>query len=274
MIIAFEAFKKELEVAVRNTTKMAKEELRARAAPTAFKGDNLIQSIKQHMPRDEYIVPPKPVDLPAGLGYLHKLPRELRDQIFSYLLTSGHPNFMRTSKVMRQEGKTWIAKEGIYRMNLGFCNGFNCRSPSRKILDTIQNVNIRINNYIVRSSTLVEYPELQLLDVLGRSALRRKTCSISFEFYGSPYAHFGHEVLSRLQRLRGFDKIVLRVWMNWTGGAAITNPLDYFHLEPPIRFRYRVFEMAREYLEPRLGKADPRSDKDGWIMVFYPRRKA
>ena len=80
--MTFDISKEELKVAVTTLIKMPEEQLNARDAPTAFNRDNLIQQIKQPMPQDEYVVQPKPVNIPAGLGpYFYKLPRELRDQI-------------------------------------------------------------------------------------------------------------------------------------------------------------------------------------------------
>lgn len=274
-IITLEAFKGELEATVTTLTKMAEEQLKARDAPITFNRDSLIRYIKWRMPHDEYIIHPKPIDIPAGLGpYLYKLPRELRDQIFSHLLASGHPNFMRTSKLMEQQGRAWVAKEGICRINLGYCNGINCQKPSQQIAATIQNVNIRINNSDIATSSLDEYPELSLLDIFAGPTPHRKTCNVSFDFYENRYFTVGHVVLSRLQHLRGFEKVVLRIWMNWTGGITIENPSENFLAKIPfkVNLRYRAFERARIFLEPHLGQADLRSDKDGWYMVFYPRR--
>ena len=79
-------FEEELEFADTTLIKMPEEQLNARDAPTAFNRDDLIQQIKQRMPQDEYVVQPKPVNMPVGFGpYIYKLPRELRDQmIFSF----------------------------------------------------------------------------------------------------------------------------------------------------------------------------------------------
>lgn len=266
-IISFEAFKGEAKAAVESLIKMAEAQLNARDAPMALRRDSLIEIIKHWMPQDEYIVEPKP-----RLGpYFHKLPRELREQIFSYLLISGDLRFMRTSRSMQQEGKSRLATEGIYRINLGFFFQVNCQKPSRQIAVTIQNVNIRLNSCFSPRSTLDRYPEIRLLDVVAGPPPYRKTCNISFEFYESGNVMVGHEVLSRLQRLRGFEKVVLRIRRNATGDA-ITNPFENFHVRLPLRATYKGFDMAREFLEPHLGEADLGSDKDGWNMVFYPRK--
>ena len=78
--------------------------------PEAFKDqDNLNPHINKQF------VQSKPVNVSAKLGpYFYKLPRELRDQIFSYLLVSGYLSLMRTSRAMEQEGKHGLLKREYF----------------------------------------------------------------------------------------------------------------------------------------------------------------
>ena len=176
------------------------------------------QMLRQHIAQTQHVISP------AGLGpYLYKLPRELRDQIFTQLLASRYPTFMRTSRAMKKEGETWIARESICRMNLGCLYGINCHGPSQEVLDTIQSVNIRIKGaQYLTTSTDAEHPELQVLDDLAGSAFLHKTCNISLEL-DEPLLYLGNVILNRLERLDGFEKVVLRVWTKWTGEPEITN---------------------------------------------------
>lgn len=273
--MTFEAFKEELEFADTTLIKMPEEQLNARNAPTAFNHDDLVQQIKQRMPQDEYVVQPKPVKIPAGLGpYFYKLPRELRDQIFSHLLASGHPNFMRTSRAMRQEGKIWVAREGVYRMNLGFYYRFNCQKPSQEIIATIQNVNICINSDAIATSSVDVHSELLLLDIFAGPVPHRQTCKICLEFHSAGLVVIGgREVLSRLQHFRGFEKVVLRIRINWEGALFIRALSDAWLFFPyQTLSMYRGVEQARDFLVPHLGETELISDKDGWSMEFYPRK--
>ncbi|CAF9922243.1 hypothetical protein IMSHALPRED_005634 [Imshaugia aleurites] len=283
-IITFEAFKEELDNGVKANMKTVEEHLSAEDAPMAFDRDGLIRYIKQRMPQDEYPVQPKPVNIPAGLGpYFYKLPRELRDQIFSYLLVSGHPNFMRCSKAMEQEGETWVAKEGIYRINLRLFCSINCQRPSWKIAATIQNIDIKIDACmlpIARNAYPNRYSGLKILDLLTDPTHHRKTCNVSIEWYGARdgcmyIVEVGHEVIDRLQRLRGFEKVVLRVWDRWTDSPSILIPsVDRLRAPVPgmVIDTYWSFGHMQDRLAPYLGKADMTSDKEGWGMVFYPRK--
>ncbi|KAL9071184.1 MAG: hypothetical protein Q9161_004361 [Pseudevernia consocians] len=272
--MTFEAFKEELEDTVTTLIKMTEEQLNATDAPTTFNRNSLIRLIKQRMPQDVYIVQPKSINIPAGLGpYLYKLPRELRDQIFSHLLASGYPDFMRTSRAMKQEGKSRIFKEGVYRMNIGFDNGINCQKPSQEIMATIQNVDIRIDNSTPDSNP-DDHTELEFLDLFAGPAPHRKTCHVSFAFHGKGHVVVvGNELLNRLGRLRGFEKVVLRTWVKWTGGATILALCNNGRDHPfEVRVRYCGFKTAWAHLVPHLGETEMISDKDGWIMVFYPRK--
>ena len=137
-IVTFKALREELEATVRAITTMAEHLVNQRDATMASSRECLIQIHSEQMPQEQ-IAHPQEVNSPAGLGpYLFKLPRELRDQIFTQLLASGYPTFMRTSRAMKKEGEMWIARVGIYRMNLGCFYGINCPAPSQEVLDKIQ----------------------------------------------------------------------------------------------------------------------------------------
>ena len=220
----------------------------------------LIQIHNKQMPH-EHVVQPQEVISSAGLGpYLFKLPPELRDQIFTQLLASGYPTFMRTSKAMKKEGEMWIAKEGIYRINLACFYGINCHGPSQEVLNKIQNVSIRVKGPRYWTNTgIAGHPELKALDDLAGSAFLHKTCIVSLEF-DEPLFHLENRILSRLKRLHGFEKVVLRVWSKWTGEAQIINPLG----------KHEALEALGDSLKPFLGNANSRSDEAGWSMVFYP----
>ena len=61
-----------------------------------------------------------------------------------------------------------------------------------------------------------------------------KECKISLES-DEPLFHLGSVILSRLERLEGFEKLVLRVWTKWTGEAQ-TISIPRRHKEQPKGF--------------------------------------
>ena len=246
-IITFEALREELEAAVRAITTIAEHIVNQRDATMAPSRECLIQMHNERMPQ-EHIAQPQEVLSPAGLGpYLFKLPPELRDQIFTQLLASGYPTFMRTSRAMKKEREMWIAKEGIYRMNLACFYGINCHGPSQEVLDKIQNVSIRVKGpRYWTNTTTAEHPELKALDSLACSAFLHKMCNVSLEF-DEPLIHLGNVILSRLKRLDRFQKVVLRVWAKRTGEAQFDRVLG----------RHKDFEALGDSLKPFLERRIP-----------------
>ena len=218
----------------------------------------------------------KPVIGSVALGpFFYKLPRELRDQIFSDLLVSGCPQFMCTSRAMEQEGKSMIAQKGVFRMNVGSHDGINYK-PSQDMVDNLQNVDITIRTSIPLVSDLVEHPEIQLLDLLARHAPHRKTCNVYIEIHASGSTMVTntviHRVILRLRRLIEFEKVILRIGIKWTSATAFIKPsegcLDTFDFQ---RW-YSSLQQTARFLQLYLGKPDIRSDEDGWSMVFNPHK--
>lgn len=257
-------------MAVKMITKIVEEKLDASDNPMIFNSDDLSQYIKQRLPQNEFTVRPTQSKIPAGFGpYFYKLPRELRDQIFSHLLVFDYLSLMCTSRAMKQEGTPWIVEEGIYRINVGFRKKTNCPKPSQEMLATIQNVDIRISHTIRPTSTLQEFPELQFLNLFAGSAPHRRMCTVFFEPDAIGYATIGHKILLRLGRFKGFEKVRLLIGMTSADSYKVADRSDDW-LDSTVQAQYWGLDWARECLEPSLGKADLRSDEDSWIMTFYP----
>lgn len=276
-IVTVEAFEEKVKNAVTSLTRAAEEKRNAENAFVAFNQEHFNPHFNPHISRNKHIMQGKPVDISAGLGpYFCKLPRELRDQIFSHLLVSGFPNFMRISRVMEQEGKSMIWKKGTFRRNVGSRNGIYY-SPSPETMNKIQNINIAIKNIASKTTILHSYlsqhPELAILDHFAGSAPHRKMCNISIETYAGGPTLFNYQLLTRLQRLTGFEEVVLRIGIKWTEGANLIKPSDScFDTSHELNSWYSDLELAGPYLQYHLGKTDLRSDTDGWSMVFNPRK--
>ncbi len=158
-ISTFDTFEEEPKLTVNSSTKKTEERRVESDAPIAFDPEH----IKQATPQDKSVEQRPHVDISALSGpYFYKLPRELRDPVFSHLLASGNPAFMRTSSALEWEGKILIAKHGVCRLNLGYKNRTNCQPPSQEILAGIQNLDIRVNHTISHVSTVADYPEIKL----------------------------------------------------------------------------------------------------------------
>ena len=248
-IITFEAVKRELEVAFESVTKMIEEQLNASDDPITLKSDNLIQHIKQRLAQDKFVVQPTHVN-----GYFHKLPCELRYQIFSDLIASGQLAFMRTSRAMEQEGKTLIAKKGILRINLGANERINCAKPTQKTWDTIQNVDFRISHSYLRIGLI------KMSSALGPLP-NGKRCTLAIQCKLNRCRIYQFENLTRALHLQEFEEVVLRTWISPKSHKSKLNALDVGY-----------FLGAQKPWESPLGKAHLYLDTDSGTMTFHPRR--
>ena len=252
-------------------------------AAVSFDRKSLMGFIESSMPQKiSYVVEVPLGDYAAGLGpFFAKLPRELRDQIISNLLTSGNPQFMSVSRAMSIEGKALIYKKGVYGMNFGHdvskqefgLETANCPTPAQEVTDSIQNFSLAFDMRDWQSSgvpeSTVSADAAQHLDMLMGCRVPRGTCRISFKLH--PYDHpttFWY-INSHLQGLIGFDTVVLRIDVDTT----------YFPASPhrSIPKRIKWFEnvalrVAQVYLQIYLGNGEMGSDKDGKRLILHPRR--
>lgn len=213
-----------------------------------------------------------------GLGpFFLKLPRELRDMIYSDLITSGHPHFMRVSRAMNADGMAWIFKEGIYRVNFNI-NQFreelvcyNCPPPTSKIMDNIQNLNIRIRwchgnpeSHLPRILKAFSW-----LERFKDSPSTRLKCTVAVEVY----PHFNTMLLSTIAgsmtELKWFDTVAfcIRDDPDYRGFIKA-----YFSQDLIMEARGADYTEMEAHLKPHLGNGEMSLDGDGPILVFRPRK--
>lgn len=204
-----------------------------------------------------------------------KLPRELRDQIYSDLITSGHPDFMIISRVMNAEGMALIFKEGVYRVNFHI-NKFreetdccNCPQPTSKIVDNIQNLNIQIRWSHGNSSS--DLPRItkafSWLEGFKNSFIKRGKCTIAVEVY----PHFNRSLLSTIAHsvgiLKSFDTVALCIRDDPDYRRMI---MAYFPRDRITITRLTDYIKMEALLKPHLGNGEMSSDGDGPTLVFRP----
>ena len=97
--MSIQAFKEALKLMVANVMSMFAKAKEATGASMSLFRKSLMRYIGSPLPREDLHVIDVPIiSFASGLGpYLGKLPRELRDQIFSNIIASGHPQFMGVS---------------------------------------------------------------------------------------------------------------------------------------------------------------------------------
>ena len=86
----------------------------------------------------------------------------------------------------------------------------------------------------------------------------------------------GLELLIRLRRLRGFEKVAFRASRKWTGRNPFTDtPDDCLDSSLEVRSWYSQLKWIQQYLEPHLGKTVLQSDEGGgtWFSIHARRPK-
>ncbi len=209
--------------------------------------------------------------------FFSKLPREIRDKIFSELITSGNARFMSASRAMHSEGKDLIHKKGVFRINYGY-SGMkrNVSSRTKKIADQIQNLLIRANMKEIDHGRYQDHKAFfRPLAPIMDSALPRGICSVYIETEVSVDHQIQYNFLWALRALTEFDTVVLRVETDPTKGykraECPDQTLSTGELERAADFGDGFLDLAQGELELFLGKCFRGSDGDGLCLIFHPR---
>lgn len=235
----------------------------------------LLHHIRQQLVPGGYLIQPNAINVSAGLGPMfRKLPREIRDIIFGKLLASGHPQFLRASKIMSLEGTSLISKHAVFRVNVGFGSKANCVKITQQVADTVQNLHLRVDMTQYTMFGLGEYPEGDILKMFSNSNICRKFCSVSFECRFTTRDLVALEVLHSLKLLKEFEEVTLKIneITDFFGGMSYP---DHLHArlwnEVYKKHRHVYLDLACQQLEPGLGTAYRVQNREGTQLVFHPR---
>ena len=238
-----------------------------------------------------FSVAPDSVDVRRGLGpLLSQLPGEIRNDIYSYLLSTGHPQFLRASKALHIEGSYLVAKHGIYRMSFGLDNGSNYSLSSQRIVDTIRNLDIHANlTYYAAWPWVTEgISDLWILQAFGEPGRIRGRCSVSIEAGGSTAEELLARICMPLRLLSDFETVVVQVDLAWLrepsspinfplGSMLVNMSTAWFEQPKTVRVPWSVFKYTYFYehthLTQNLGEGHLEGGDDGGArLVFHPRK--
>lgn len=238
-----------------------------------------------------FAVASKSVDVQRGLGpVLCQLPGEIRNNIYSYLLSTGHPQFLRASKALHIEGSGLVAKDGVYRMRFGDDNVINYSLPSQRIVDTIRNLDIHADlTYYAGWPWVTEGKrDLWLLQAFGEPGRIRGRCSVFIEVgYSTTEELLAHTCMP-LRLLSDFETVVVQVDLGWRSAPSspITHPEGALLVKmstawfeqretgavPWSVFKYR-YVYDHTHLTHNLGEGQLEGGDDGGFrQVFHPRK--
>lgn len=213
-----------------------------------------------------------------GLGpSFGKLPRELRDPIYSDLIASGHPQFMSVSRVMNAEGYDLIYKKGVFRMGFDFDvsnQEFVFRKftlPTANIVDKIQDLRVRIRSGLkfLPSDLQVYAKAFSHLRMFGDSPVTHGTCTIVFDLGPGCTSKLFEGIARSIEGLTNFDTVVMRMDTRLRAINAIPEDKRRAWVKSRADRCTRILQAG---IKTHLGQGDVEHDINGLRVIFHPRK--
>lgn len=233
------------------------------------------------------VVEPQSINIQRGVGpILSQLPGEIRNIIYSHLLSAGHLQFLRASKALYHEGSGMVPENGIFRLGFGFPNSMNYSLPSRRVFDTIRNLDFRANlRHNEKDPEMVDEPaDLWLLREFWWTRLVRGQCNLFFEVDPFTTHLCVTTICESLRMLSRFEKVVVRAKIDWPEpdssisaprGSVLNSAIKIWSERcklGPARwsdFKYQMFYDVLP-LDKNLGTGRLEQDEGGFRQVFHP----
>ena len=276
-IIGIDAFVQTPEHLPNTVFKFEKQEAAA-DLPLHVDREWIMRRVREQTGEEGHTIEPTLIDTKNGIGpFFYTLPQELRDMIFAGCLASGYPQFMASSRAMRQEGFGQIWKKGVLRMNFGFMDRMNpgsnlltgtseCLRLTHAVANNIQNLSVRIKAKSPPCGDFWSSMDLSILRLFGGSGILRRSCTILIQLRRGPN-RVGIRLLDILKTFVGFKNVELRFVAD-----VKTFPKESLEgREKIIIEAYESEEETRSLLLPNLGFASPGWDEGGFFMTFHPR---
>ena len=268
-MLKFTTFKKELHAMLDKALDEARIMQKTAADPVPINRSWILENFKEQMTQDQYILEPKSMQIALGLGNLLKLPREVRDLIYSYAIVNGTTALIRASKQTKEEAGKLIFQKGIYRLSLGFNEDDQNPRLSRTLAKKIQNLQVRVNSSDLFIRGLEQHlPKLQKFDGL---ATARQGCVVMIVCDPFENNMEAYQVLHEIKNLTGFKLVVMELDLQWYG-EPWPDTVAGFEDE---RIRARIngaLNYQIKVLEPSLGTARVLVDKQRYRLAFNPRK--
>ena len=196
-----------------------------------------------------------------GQGTLFRLPRELRDEIYDYLLASGDLQILRTSRPLSQEALRSLYRKAVFKVHMNSTNSFRNVKPSKNVVDKIQNIKIQWDLSDFSSS----HNAFEIIVLFHGYQVARGTCHVLLRFDAWRAALLRPADIHALRILRVFRTVMLEVKIKDSTSAISSDRLD------KLRSRtLSVFRVLSDELRAALGSADQREDADARYLVFRP----
>lgn len=200
---------------------------------------------------------------PHGQGTLRCLPRELRNEIYKYLLSSGELSILRTSHQLSLEALELLYTHGIFRMYVNSGKASRNIQPEDYIVRNIRNLELRWD----LSDCECERNSRKVLDFCWIQQEARMVCHVILEFGALRAALLTAFDIFALQNLRVFRKVLLE-----TAVEDSTAAIGSGRLARGQQRTLSILNVLTDELRLELGPADQRGDADEKHLVFQPSR--
>ena len=184
--------------------------------------------------------------------------------VFGDCIAAGHPEFMRASRALQNDGEAIISRKGVCRLHFGTPNDKFEHRPCRKMTKEIQNLDIKVDMTDFCDHVRQGWDSLE---PFADSKICREHCNIVLKVGCVENIDDGIELLRIFWRFKGFKKVCLRIEADVCLG-----------LEVPCICMSRVadagVERIHEFFASKLGEAEFINVKDSFCMTFEPVEQA
>ena len=207
-----------------------------------------------------------------GLGSLVRLPREIRNMIFTDPIAAGDLNLTRVSRVVNEETTKLVSEIGVCRLDIGSLR-YHDRCPAKdleqNIVDKIQHVVI----HVYYSTPRTEYPPcwLDSLKKFTGSETKRKYCRIELENRFIKNEIKCAEVLEVLESYCGFETLEVKIVFfdkHFMEAIGYSKFPDFSNSSAGNAATTTV----RDTLSPVFGHDLQDRRDESWTMTYHPRK--
>ena len=194
-----------------------------------------------------------------------RLPGELRNQIYGFLVASRDLAILRTNRVISNEVIPLVEKEIPYRMFVNYPKGPERRSnlPIRGTGERIQNVDVCWS--LPDLDDEVERDDESILAFRWDPNIPRGVCSVYLETHPLYYTFMEPDDFEAMKTLQSFEEVVFHIVPKFLEGDPVSECFDKT-LEKAVD----MVSAFRQELELALGVAVEGLDNKGRYLAFRP----
>lgn len=200
---------------------------------------------------------------PHNEATLLGLPREMRNEIYAYLLASGHLSILRASRQLSLEALELIYKEATFRLFVNSAQARHNVHPRVEVTGKIQTLQLiwHLADYDCQRNAS------EVMDFCGKQVETRMTCRVILKFGARRAALLNANDITALRSLRTFRHVVIETMDEDSMQAIPCSPFSILQCRILC-----MFSVLSEELRLALGPAEHRKDTGAHYLVFHPSR--